>query len=139
MSLVEKDYQITLDSAPESIAEVEAFVEQLREEIEIPDELYGNILICLTEAVNNCIIHGNKLNPLKKVTLTCVRKDNVLSFIAEDEGDGFDFNNLPDPTAPENREKLTGRGVFLMRQLSNHLKYSKGGSAVEMRFTVQLH
>lgn len=139
MSLVEKDYQIILDSTPESIAEVEAFVEQLREEIEIPNELYGNILICLTEAVNNCIIHGNQLNPLKKVTLTCVRKDNVLSFFAEDEGAGFDFDHLPDPTAPENREKLTGRGVFLMRQLSNHLKYSKGGSAVEMRFTIQLH
>lgn len=139
MSLVDKDYQITLDSTPESIAEVEGFVEQLREEIEIPDELYGNILICLTEAVNNCIIHGNKLNPAKRVTLSCVRKDNVLSFVAEDEGEGFDFEHLPDPTAPENREKLTGRGVFLMRQLSNHLKYSNGGSAVEMRFTIQLH
>lgn len=139
MSLVDKDYQITLDSTQESISEVESFVEQLREEVEIPDEIYGNILICLTEAVNNCIIHGNKFSPVKKVTLTCFRKDNVLSFVAEDEGVGFDFEHLPDPTAPENREKLTGRGVFLMRQLSNQLKYSKGGSAVEMRFTIQLH
>ncbi|MDZ4844440.1 MAG: ATP-binding protein [Chitinophagales bacterium] len=139
MSLVDKDYQIILDSTPESISEVEGFVEQLREEIEIPDELYGNILICLTEAVNNCIIHGNKLSPVKKVKLSYFKKDNVLSFLAEDEGEGFDFEHLADPTAPENREKLTGRGVFLMRQLSNHLKYSNGGSSVEMRFTIQLH
>jgi serine/threonine-protein kinase RsbW len=137
--MVEKDYQIILESTPESISEVETFVEQLREELEIPDELYGNILICLTEAVNNCIIHGNKLNPAKKVIVSCTKKDNMLSFLAEDEGAGFDFQSLPDPTAPENREKLTGRGVFLMRQLSTQLKYSKGGAAVEMRFPIQLH
>jgi serine/threonine-protein kinase RsbW len=137
--MVDKDYQISLDSAPESITEVEAFVEQLREELDIPDELYGNILICLTEAVNNCIIHGNKLDPSKKVTITCTKKDNMLLFIAEDEGNGFDFTALPDPTAPENREKLTGRGVFLMRQLSTQMKYSNGGSTVEMRFPIQLH
>lgn len=137
--MVDKDYQIILDSAPESINEVETFVEQLREELEIPDELYGNILICLTEAVNNCIIHGNKLDPSKKVTLTCVKKDNMLAFTAEDEGKGFEYQSLPDPTAPENREKLTGRGVFLMRQLSTQTIYSNGGATVEMRFPIQLH
>ena len=139
MSIVDKDYQIILDSNPESISEVEPFVESLREEMEIPDELYANILNCLTEAVNNCIIHGNKLSPLKKVTLACMKKENVISFVASDEGEGFDFEHLPDPTAPENREKITGRGVFLMRQLSDQLKYSNGGATVEMRFRIQLH
>jgi len=138
MSLVDKDYRIELDSNPESVSEVEGFVEQIREEVEIPDEMYANILVCLTEAVNNCIIHGNKFDPLKKVVLTGVKKDNVLSFTASDEGEGFDFEHLPDPTAPENIEKVTGRGVYLMRQLSDYLKYSKGGATVEMRFNIQL-
>lgn len=138
MSLVDKDYHLELDSTPESISEIESFVEQLRQEVEIPDEIYGNILICLTEAVNNCIIHGNKFSPAKKVTVTCTKKDNVISFIAADEGDGFDFNHLPDPTAPENIEKTSGRGVYLMRQLADHLKYTNGGATVEMRFNIQL-
>ena len=138
MSLVEKDYRLELDSSPESVSEIEGFIEQIREEVEIPDELYGNILVCLTEAVNNCIIHGNKFSPEKKVVLTCVKKDNVMSFTAADEGEGFDFNHLPDPTAPENIEKVTGRGVYLMRQLSDYLNYSNRGASVEMRFNIQL-
>ncbi|HXH19479.1 MAG TPA: ATP-binding protein [Chitinophagales bacterium] len=138
MSLVEKDYRLELDSNPESVSEIEPFVEQIRDEVQIPDELYANILVCLTEAVNNCIIHGNKFSPAKKVTVTCTKKDNVISFIAADEGDGFDYENLPDPTAPENIEKATGRGVYLMRQLSDYLKYTNGGATVEMRFNIQL-
>lgn len=139
MSLVEKDYRLELDSRAESISEIEGFVEQIREELEIPDEVYGNILVCLTEAVNNCIIHGNKFSPVKKVIVTCAKKDNVLSFTAADEGEGFDYDHLPDPTAPENLEKVTGRGVYLMRRLSDYLKYSNGGATVEMRFNIQLH
>ncbi len=138
MSLVDKDYRLELDSNPEGVAEIEGFVEQIREEVEIPDELYANILVCLTEAVNNCIIHGNKFSPVKKVVLTCLKKDNVISFTAADEGEGFDFEHLPDPTAPENIEKVTGRGVYLMRQLSDYLKYANGGATVEMRFNIQL-
>lgn len=138
MSLVEKDYRLELESKAESIAEVEGFVDQIREDVELPDELYGNILIALTEAVNNCIIHGNKFSPVKRVVLTCAKKDNVIEFAASDEGDGFDFEHLPDPTAPENIEKATGRGVYLMRQLSDYLKYSNGGATVTMRFNIQL-
>ena len=138
MSLVDKDYRLELDSNPESVSEIEGLVEQIREEVEIPDELYGNILVCLTEAVNNCIIHGNKFSAEKKVAVTCVKKDNVLAFTASDEGEGFDFDHLPDPTAPENIEKVTGRGVYLMRQLSDYLNYSNGGASVEMRFNIQL-
>ena len=138
MSLVDKDYRLELDSTAESISEVEEFVDQIREEVEVPEEMYGNILVCLTEAVNNCIIHGNKYNGTKKVIITCTKKDNILSFTASDEGAGFDYEHLPDPTAPENIEKVTGRGVYLMRQLSDNLKYTNGGATVEMRFNIQL-
>jgi serine/threonine-protein kinase RsbW len=138
MSLVDKDYRIELDSSLESISELEGFVEQIREEVEIPDEIYGNLMVCLTEAVNNCIIHGNKFSPAKKVVLSCTKKNNILLFTASDEGEGFDFDHLPDPTAPENIEKVTGRGVYLMRKLSDALKYTNGGATVEMRFNIQL-
>lgn len=137
MSIVGKeDYQITIDSNPDNIGEVEGFVEQVQGELELSDELYGNILICVTEAVNNCIIHGNLRDESKKVTLSCSKQDDMLTFRAADEGIGFDYDHLPDPTAPENIDKVTGRGVFLMRQLSDELEYSDNGATVEMRFKI---
>ncbi len=136
MYSVSKEHQIILASEPSKISELEAFIEKMRDELEISDEVYGNIMICLTEAVNNCITHGNKSNSSKYVVVSCRKENEQLVFVAADEGSGFDFENLPDPTAPENIERVTGRGVFLMRQLSDSLIYTNGGATVEMRFKV---
>ena len=134
MSIVGKDYQITIASSPNNISELESFIDQIREENDIKDEVFGNILIAMTEAVNNCIEHGNLCDINKDVVISCSCRDNTLTFTAADEGEGFDFQHLPDPTDPENIEKTTGRGVFLMRQLSDRLKYSNNGASVEMHF-----
>lgn len=132
--MVEEIQQIEIASNPENITQLEPFIDRLREEIGFDDSIYGNILICLTEAVNNAIIHGNQSNPSYHVILSCSRKPKSVVFKVKDQGAGFDFNNLPDPTDPENLEKLTGRGVFLMKELSDFLVYSNGGNTVEMEF-----
>lgn len=134
--MVEKDYKITIGSDPDNIVEVENFIDQIKETVSIGDDIYGNIMISLTEAVNNAIFHGNENDPNKSVEVVCRKDGHTLSFIVSDQGKGFDYNNLPDPTDPENLEKLTGRGVFLMKQLSDLLVYSNGGSTVEMQFKV---
>ena len=134
--MVEKEHRIEIASDPANIVEIESFVEQVRESIEIGDEIYGNIMICLTEAVNNAITHGNGDDPSLMVTIECSKEDPMVSFKVTDEGAGFDYNNLPDPTDPDNLEKLTGRGVFLMRQLSDYLIFANGGNTVEMQFRV---
>lgn len=134
--MVKNEHQISIASDPENISELEGFIDQLRDSEDIGDEMYGNIIISLTEAVNNGIIHGNGCDPAKKVTISFKRDGNKLSFSVTDEGEGFDFSNLPDPTDPENLEKLTGRGVFLMNQLSDMLIFSNGGNTVEMIFKV---
>jgi serine/threonine-protein kinase RsbW len=134
MTSIAQQYEIEIASLAESIVDVEQFIDGLKDKLQISDNLYGNLLISLTEAVNNAIIHGNGLNAEKKVKVLCKRESNVISFIISDEGNGFDYNNLPDPTDPTNIEKLTGRGVFLMKQLSDQLIFSNGGSTVEMQF-----
>lgn len=134
MTAVISQYRLEIPSKPENIALVENFVDEIRSHYNIGDELYGNILIALTEAVNNSIIHGNKSNENKLVVVECTKNSKTLTFTVTDEGDGFDYNNLPDPTDPANLEKVTGRGVFLMKQLSDYLIYSKGGSQVELQF-----
>jgi serine/threonine-protein kinase RsbW len=87
--------------------------------------------------VNNAIVHGNKLQKDRKVKVTFeVIDDKVIRFTVEDEGPGFDYEHLPDPTAPENIEKPHGRGVFLMRQLSDRCEFLDAGRVVILDFAV---
>ena len=129
-----KRHELILTSIAHSITEVEAFVDTICSELKVQEELFGNILVALTEAVNNAIHHGNELDPVKKVHVQARVDGRILTFIIRDQGPGFDYNNLPDPTSPENLEKPSGRGVFLMSQLSDLVIFSDRGSTVEVQF-----
>ena len=127
---------IKFSSKPENISIVEKFIDDLRNEITVGDDVYGNILISLTEAANNAIIHGNKCDESKTVEISydLDERGKNLSFIIKDQGPGFEYNNLPDPTSPENLEKTSGRGVFLMMQLADMVVFSDKGATIEMQF-----
>ncbi|WP_211356859.1 ATP-binding protein [Phaeodactylibacter luteus] len=127
---------LKLSSNPRNIALVESFVEKAVSKYEINPDVYGNILITLTEAVNNAIIHGNSNDESKTVQIQLRKQEGCLAVRVTDEGCGFDPNNLPDPTAPENLMQVGGRGVFLMHQLSDMLLFHNNGSTVEMRFNL---
>jgi serine/threonine-protein kinase RsbW len=129
---------IKFASKPENITIVEKFIDDLRNEVNVGDDVYGNILISLTEAANNAMLHGNKANENKSVEISygLDERGKNLSFIVKDEGPGFDYNNLPDPTAPENLERTSGRGVFLMMQLADMVVFSDKGATVEMQFRI---
>ena len=127
--------EMRFGAKPENIAVVERLIDQLSEEHSIIPEHYGNVLIAMTEGVNNAIVHGNKLDPSKSVTVTCALDGKSLVFRITDEGPGFDYDNLPDPTAPENIEKPHGRGVFLMRHLADECAFEDDGRIVELTFT----
>lgn len=126
--------ELQLRSSPACISEVEESLRQLFERFALDPSLYPNILISLTEAVNNAVQHGN-CNDVSK--LVCVRLDKqqkVLRCEISDQGGGFDPAALPDPTSPDNIEKPGGRGVFLMRQLSDRILFKDNGSTVELVF-----
>ena len=127
---------INFSSIPENLSLVEKLVEEVCIECNINEEHFGNILISITEAVNNAIQHGNKYDPQKNVALICDSDTNRgnLSFTIEDQGDGFDFQTIPDPTSPENIEKLCGRGIFLMKNLADKVGFKKKGRVVELNF-----
>lgn len=129
---------LTITSDPHNIAQVEAYIEDIRAKYNIADDAFGNILISLTEAANNAIIHGNGSDPSKNVTITAEldARGKALSFTVTDQGKGFDHNNLADPTAPENIDQPCGRGVFLMMQLADMVVFSNHGSTVEMQFRI---
>ncbi len=128
---------LTLESHPKNIAQVEPYVSEVVKQYEINQELYGNMLITLTEAVSNAIIHGNSAKAAKKVQVSTNCSGQRICFKVEDEGSGFDPDNLPDPTAPENILTPGGRGVFLMRQLSDAVTFDDDGRTVILEFTLQ--
>jgi serine/threonine-protein kinase RsbW len=124
-------------SQVENIHLVEQLVDDVCEQHKVKEDFYGEILISMTEAVNNAIVHGNKLDPSREVAVTFeLAGDRRLRFTVEDEGPGFDYDNLPDPTAPENIEKPHGRGVFLMRNLADSCQFEDNGRVVILEFSV---
>lgn len=126
--------KIVIPSITENIRIIESFIDNAKDKFNLDDDIYGNIMIAVTESVNNAIMHGNKNDRTKNVTLSLSLNDNVINFRVIDEGLGFDFQNLPDPTSPENIDKPSGRGIFLMKHLSDEVNFSKNGSTVELSF-----
>lgn len=126
--------QIQIPSMSENIRIVESFIDNAKEKFSLDDDIYGNIMIAVTESVNNAIVHGNQKDSNKNVTLKLQVDENVLNFIIIDEGNGFDYQNLPDPTSPENIEKPGGRGIFLMKHLCDEVSFQDQGRSVILTF-----
>jgi serine/threonine-protein kinase RsbW len=127
---------IQVPSLMENIRMIESFIDNAKERFHLDDDIYGNIMIAVTEAVNNAIKHGNASDKSKNVHLSLSLDDSMIKFVIKDEGQGFNYQNLPDPTAPENIEKPGGRGIFLMRHLSDEVDFKDAGRIVELSFYV---
>lgn len=127
---------IQFPSVVDNITVVERLIDEVFAEYQVSEDHYGELLIAMTEAVNNAIVHGNKLDPAKQVSVTFSVEGKDMVFRVEDEGPGFDYSNLPDPTAPENIEKPHGRGVFLMRNLADECSFEDDGRICILRFHV---
>lgn len=131
-----ENQKIRITSKAENIILVERMIEDVCDLFNISEDYYGNILVSLTEAVNNAIYHGNKANPNKSIDISFKSHPDRVSFSVKDEGPGFNYNSLPDPTNPENIEKPNGRGVFLMRNLADNVTFEENGSKVILDFRV---
>jgi len=132
------DTKLKISSKTENLTLVEKMVDSICSQYKISEDHYGNILIALTEAVNNAIYHGNKSDSNKMVEIAFKAKgtDNI-TFIVKDEGTGFKYNELPDPTDPKNIEQPNGRGVFLMRNLADKVEFFDEGKTVAISFNLK--
>ncbi|MDR3093395.1 MAG: ATP-binding protein [Bacteroidales bacterium] len=129
---MEKRVKIT--SEIENLHIVERAVDELFVTCHIDPVVYGNLMVASMEAANNAITHGNKLNPAKFVAFNFSLDEEQLEVTVKDEGPGFDYAHLPDPTSPANIENMNGRGVFLMSKLSDKIEFEDNGSFVRMLF-----
>ncbi len=129
-----KGESLKISSDPQNLRLVEKLIDDVCQIYNVNQDSYGNILIAVTEAVNNAISHGNNNNPAKKVSIGFESDEKQLTFKIEDEGPGFDYQNLPDPTDPANLEKINGRGVFLMKNLADKIEFQNNGKQVSLSF-----
>ena len=131
---MEKIADLEIPSRLENINQVETLLESLRKRYAIGSSLFGNMMLAAVEAVTNAIEHGNNLDPNKKVQFRAFKCSSSIKFSVCDQGTGFDPDHLPDPTAPENKEEPDGRGVYLMRHLSDGVEFFDNGTRVDMDF-----
>ena len=126
--------------------QVKSSMDQITKSIQMFDDLLENNNCCcsrtkselstaLSEALANAIIHGNKINPEKFVNLNIHIYKNKMILHIKDQGNGFDSKNLPDPLAPENIKKRSGRGVYLMSMLVDNVKFVRHKNGMEVILT----
>jgi len=125
---------LTIHSHPNNVLEVETYLKSVIQHFSIEESRYPDMLISLTEAVNNAIIHGNKEDEKKVVQIDCELQNQGLSFRVSDQGSGFNPDEVPDPRQEGRIECCGGRGVLIMSTLADELSFQNNGSTVEMYF-----
>lgn len=130
-------YTLQLPSELASLNLLENFIDQIHERYQWPEEIYANVLTCLNEACVNAIVHGNKEDQSLKVYVNLeVFDGKKMVFTVSDEGQGFDYEQIADPTSPENRESDSGRGVYIIRKLADQCIFNNKGNQIELHFKV---
>ncbi len=129
-------YIVQIPSSLKYIHVIEEYINTVRNDFQIDDSIYGNIHLAVVEAVTNAIVHGNKSDENKDVYFETKKEETQIMFIVKDEGKGFDADEIPDPTLPENREKISGRGVFLIKNLADEVTFSEDGATLQMVFNI---
>ncbi len=126
--------KLEIESEISNLRVVENTVDAITSELAISQDNYGKILVATMEAVNNAIKHGNKSDPAKHVEIEIICEGSEITVKVTDEGKGFNPQNIPDPTRPENIEEINGRGVFLMTRLADLIEFNSIGNSVKMTF-----
>ncbi|MBI5215604.1 MAG: ATP-binding protein [Ignavibacteriae bacterium] len=136
----QRHFVLLLKSQPQQVAKVEPFLRRINRLARLNKEKFNKLLVVTTEAVNNGILHGNKQDPEKHVTLTCDCDENkeTLTIRIHDEGPGFNPEELPDPLAQENLFREHGRGVFLMRSMMDSVSFERNDEGSDVVMTLRI-
>lgn len=128
--------QLVLQSSFDQIDRLEPYLKKIQRSTGINDELYSRVRLALNEAVTNAIVHGNSEDLSKSVYISSAFNENALKITIRDEGPGFDPDTLPDPLQNQNLLKESGRGVFLIKQYADDVRFSHGGRSLTMKFSL---
>ncbi|WP_162304453.1 ATP-binding protein [Maribellus luteus] len=126
-------YILVIKSSQTELKRVEIFLREIFTAHMLPESCFNKSLLCLSEAIVNSIVHGNKnvLHKEIKVKVDCLTHSLVIS--VTDEGEGFDLEEVPDPTSVENIKKESGRGIHIIKTLSNSVEFNKRGNSLQFK------
>lgn len=124
---------LVINSDISELKKVENLLEDIFDEYNFEKKYFNRIYLCISEAVLNAIKHGNRndLSKLVSIAVDCSVKD--INVQIEDEGNGFDINEVKDPTSKENLTNESGRGIFIIRKLSNKIEYNEKGNRIQIK------
>jgi len=129
---------LALKSTMESVAEVEAAAEKLAAEAGLDEDQRFHLAMAAREAAVNAVLHGNDYDPAKQVTASFENTGRALVIKVADQGKGLDPETIPDPLAPENLLRGTGRGIFLIRSFVDELHFRQLHPGTELTLVKHL-
>ncbi len=132
-------YELILESDLNEVRRVEGFVKTISQDHHFEKNFVHDVMLLITEATNNAIVHGNKFDKTKHATLLCTIEGDYLTIEVSDEGSGFNPEEIPNPLAPENLLKPSGRGVFLIKNFAEQVDYtfSPNGTTLKIRLAIR--
>ncbi len=130
---MELQVSYTLDSTLETVDHAEEQANRIATEMGFGEDEVMQISMAVREAAVNAVLHGNNYAPGKKVTLAFERTDKGLVVTIRDQGHGIDLQNIPNPLAPENLLKTSGRGIFLMRSFMDEVEIRPSQTGTEVK------
>ncbi|MCF8259135.1 MAG: ATP-binding protein [Melioribacteraceae bacterium] len=137
--MANQKFEKSLPSDHDLLPQVEEFAFSVAEKVGLDKEKHNDLALALSEAASNSIKHGNKSDKSKTIKLTIIADDEKLIAKSKDQGEGFDPSTVPDPTAPENILKDSGRGIFIINTLAQnlHFEFSDSGTEIIFEFPFQ--
>ena len=127
---------LELQSSYKALDLLEGLLNDLQDALGFDNDFYARLMLSVSEATTNAIVHGNKLNPSKKVTIHADANTHTLAFTIKDEGDGFNPDTIPNPLEEEHLLIPSGRGVFLIKEYADELEYKDEGSTIVIKFNL---
>jgi serine/threonine-protein kinase RsbW len=127
-----QEFEVTIPSDTEQGQAVQERIVKMLEDLDFPTRDVFGVRLALEEALVNAIKHGNRMDPSRQVRIQWVINSQSVRIEIEDEGHGFRPEEIPDPTAAENLEKPSGRGIMLMRAFMTEVDYNERGNRVTL-------
>jgi len=130
--------RFSLSSTMESVGEVEAAAEKLASDAGLDEDEQFRLAMAVREAAVNAVLHGNDYDPEKQITASFQNNGKSLIITVADQGKGLDPDTLPDPLAPENLLRGTGRGIFLIRSFMDEVHFRQLHPGTELTLVKHL-
>lgn len=125
---------IKIKSKVDNLIYVERFIRKISNDFEFSKNLYIKIILSVTEAFNNAILHGNKKDQNKNVIISFFNENENYNFSIIDEGNGFDVCKIENPILKKNLCKESGRGIFIIKQYADQVKFDDEGRKITLTF-----